>query len=242
MITVLLKFILSHIIGDFVLQNNFLVQKRKENVFYLILHILIHLVVMLGLFYNNLPEMTWSIALVTCTHLTIDSLKIWIERQWNFKPILLFCIDQILHLGIICAVVFNMYGFPQDVLSNLLSNQSLVYFIGILLLAVVSPIFLRLFFSRWNTVNEFQEKRNDTLQYAGTMIGIMERLIIVFFIQINFLEGIGFLLAAKSIFRFGDLANAKDTKFTEYVLLGTLMSFVIAIVIGFGIKYVISYL
>ncbi|VTP98075.1 Uncharacterised protein [Sphingobacterium daejeonense] len=32
------------------------------------------------------------------------------------------------------------------------------------------------------------------------------------------MEGVGFLLAAKSIFRFGDLTNAKDTKFTEYVL------------------------
>jgi hypothetical protein len=66
----------------------------------------------------------------------------------------------------------------------------------------------------------------------------MERLMIAFFIQIDFLEGIGFLLAAKSIFRFGDLTNAKNTKFTEYVLVGTLASFLIAIIIGYAVKLV----
>ncbi|MFZ0597577.1 MAG: DUF3307 domain-containing protein, partial [Flavobacterium sp.] len=43
-------------------------------------------------------------------------------------------------------------------------------------------------------------------------------------------EAIGFLLAAKSIFRFGDLKEAKDRKLTEYVLIGTLISFGTAII------------
>ena len=41
---------------------------------------------------------------------------------------------------------------------------------------------------------------------------------------------VGFLLAAKSIFRFGDLKEAHDIKLTEYVLIGTLLSFGIAII------------
>jgi uncharacterized membrane protein (DUF373 family) len=32
-------------------------------------------------------------------------------------------------------------------------------------------------------------------------------------------------LAAKSIFRFGDLKESKDVKLTEYILIGTLLSF-----------------
>ncbi len=46
------------------------------------------------------------------------------------------------------------------------------------------------------------------------------------------MEGIGFLLAAKSVFRFGELTKAKEVKITEYVLIGTLSSFTIAILIG----------
>jgi hypothetical protein len=45
-------------------------------------------------------------------------------------------------------------------------------------------------------------------------------------------EAIGFLLAAKSVFRFGDLKESKDRKLTEYILIGTLLSFGVAILIG----------
>ena len=46
------------------------------------------------------------------------------------------------------------------------------------------------------------------------------------------MEGIGFLLAAKSVFRFGELTKAKEVKITEYVLIGALSSFTIAILTG----------
>ena len=61
-------------------------------------------------------------------------------------------------------------------------------------------------------------------------IGILERVLIFVFILTNHFEAVGFLLAAKSIFRFGDLKEAQDLKLTEYVLIGTLLSFGIAIV------------
>jgi hypothetical protein len=54
-------------------------------------------------------------------------------------------------------------------------------------------------------------------------------------------EGIGFLLAAKSIFRFGDLKEAKDRKLTEYILIGTLLSFGVAIMVGFITLELVKY-
>jgi len=45
-------------------------------------------------------------------------------------------------------------------------------------------------------------------------------------------EAIGFLVAAKSVFRFGDLKDSGNRKLTEYILIGTLLSFGIAIVTG----------
>lgn len=60
----------------------------------------------------------------------------------------------------------------------------------------------------------------------------MERFLILTFILTETMEGIGFLLAAKSIFRFGDLNKAQELRTTEYILIGTLTSFVIAISIG----------
>ena len=80
-------------------------------------------------------------------------------------------------------------------------------------------------------------KEEDSLEKAGVYIGILERLFIFGFIVLNYWEGIGFLLAAKSVFRFGDLSKEKDRKLTEYVLIGTLLSFGIAIISCLGYQY-----
>ena len=63
-------------------------------------------------------------------------------------------------------------------------------------------------------------------------IGYLERILIVSFILCGWMEGIGYLLAAKSVFRFGELRNNKELMHTEYILLGTFLSFTVAVVVG----------
>jgi len=231
-----LKLLLAHILGDFVLQSNFLVEKRKHNVMYLFLHVIIHAAVLCLIFVDQLPQYYILLSFIVVSHLAIDSLKIWVEKKWNCNQAVLFVVDQFLHITILVAIVFAKYGIPYDLLQQLLTVKSLLYLIAFLLTAVVSPVFLKVVFSKWNQQNEFALKKSETLGNAGLWIGVMERLIIVLFIQVGFLSGIGFLLAAKSIFRFGDLTKAKDTKFTEYILVGTLASFLIAITIGYILR------
>ena len=56
------------------------------------------------------------------------------------------------------------------------------------------------------------------------------------FVLIGNIESVGFLLAAKSVFRFGELNKAKEIRTTEYVLIGTLASFTIAILTGLAVS------
>ncbi|NGF56577.1 DUF3307 domain-containing protein [Parapedobacter sp. SGR-10] len=241
MLTLFLKLLLAHIIGDFVLQTKALVVKRKENAFYLLLHVLIHVALVCLVFWQDIYSDWPYIAFIGLAHLAIDSLKIIGEKKWPSRPALLFVTDQLLHILVLLAVVAYRYGIPQYDADIWFSAKFLAYIIALLLTAVVSPIFLRVFFSKWQREQPFPAKKDETLLDAGLWIGIMERLIIVLFIQVGFLSGIGFLLAAKSIFRFGDLTNAKDTKFTEYVLVGTFASFLIAIVIGYALRVTLRY-
>ncbi len=236
MLTLFLKLLLAHIIGDFVLQTKTLVLRRRENVFYLLLHVLVHVALVCLVFWQEVSNDWQYIAFIGLAHLAVDSLKIIGERIWPSRPALLFVTDQLLHVLVILAVVLHRYGMPQYDADIWFSAKTLAYIIALLLTAVVSPIFLRVFFSKWKQEQTFYLKKDETLLDAGLWIGIMERLIIVLFIQVGFLSGIGFLLAAKSIFRFGDLTNAKDTKFTEYVLVGTFASFLIAMVIGYALR------
>lgn len=242
MLTLFLKLLLAHLLGDFLLQPQSWIRKRKDNILYLLLHVFVHLLTLSVVLISSWSAYWLLILSIGCAHLAIDSLKIWWEKLWPYKPIFLFVLDQFLHIAVLIGITFYYFGIPSGLLQVALSDQAILYALAFLTVSVVSPIFLRIFFSKWNRDNEFEHKGKDTLMDAGMLIGIMERLIIVLFIQVGFLSGIGFLLAAKSIFRFGDLTNAKSTKFTEYILVGTLASFFIAIVVGYllriGLKFV----
>lgn len=64
---------------------------------------------------------------------------------------------------------------------------------------------------------------------AGKWTDYIERVLILTLVLTSNIKAVGFLLAAKSVFRFGDLNKAKEIKITEYVLLGTLASFSFAL-------------
>jgi len=70
----------------------------------------------------------------------------------------------------------------------------------------------------------------------GKMIGIVERLLIYYFVLTANLAAIGFVLAAKGFTRFRELDN-RD--FAEYVLIGTLLSAGGAILVGIATELAI---
>ena len=102
---------------------------------------------------------------------------------------------------------------------------------------------MRLFLKPWQDAIDPQNKsksstiKNTSLAGAGKIIGMLERLFVFGFILLNAWSAIGFLIAAKSVFRFGDLTEGKNRQLTEYVLIGTLLSFGIAIAAGLLYNY-----
>lgn len=82
--------------------------------------------------------------------------------------------------------------------------------------------------SRWQ-----KEAGMDTggLTKAGLWIGRCERILVLTFIILQQYTALGFLMAAKSILRFGD-GEQRHQKKTEYILVGTLLSFASAALLG----------
>jgi len=91
---------------------------------------------------------------------------------------------------------------------------------------------------RWYA--EIQDTDSMSLRKAGTYIGMLERLFVFTFVVTGHWDAIGFLVAAKSVFRFGDLKESKDRKMTEYILIGTLLSFGIALATGLLVLYLVE--
>lgn len=79
------------------------------------------------------------------------------------------------------------------------------------------------------------------LAKAGMWIGLLERILILTFVLLSHYEAIGFLIAAKSIFRFEEIKNSDDRKEVEYILIGTMISFVISIFFGIMVKWILKH-
>lgn len=153
------------------------------------------------------------------------------------KAILLFA-DQILHLLTIFGSYYLFY--PNNINLNFEVNEShLMFLLAVLVLSYPTSIIMKVIFSKWHLSKIVSEK--ESLEDAGTYIGILERLLVFIFIILDQWEAVGFLITAKSVFRFGDLSAAKERKLTEYVLIGTLISFGIAIITGLIFKSTLAY-
>jgi hypothetical protein len=223
-----LKLILAHLFGDFLLQpDSWVAQKRQKKLRspLLYLHLGIHGLVMLLLLGFNWKH--WiGILVILFTHFIIDLLKLHLEERYDKGK--LFVLDQAAHLLVILAVVYAYYPFriePQIILNT----NFLALGIALVFLGPFGAIIMRLLMNRWELS---EDKAEDSLPQAGKYIGILERFLVFGFIVLQQWGAIGWLIAAKSILRFSDLSRAKDRKLTEYVLIGTLLSFTIAILAG----------
>ena len=63
------------------------------------------------------------------------------------------------------------------------------------------------------------------LRNGSLYIGWLERSLVMLLVLVNQTAGVGFLITAKSILRFSDVQDPKHRMASEYIILGTFMSF-----------------
>ncbi|WP_175622651.1 DUF3307 domain-containing protein [Chryseobacterium schmidteae] len=230
---IFIQLILAHLFGDFILQPNSWVadkENRKLKSSYLYFHVLIHTVLSFIFLWDL--KLWWVAVLVGISHFIIDACKLIFQKIQTKKR--WFFIDQTLHVAVVGGASLYFGEFNFDFLKD---QDFLKILMGALFLTTPASIFIKLLLSSWTPVTEEEGNiQSDSLSSAGKYIGILERLLVFTFIVVNHWEGVGFMIAAKSVFRFSDLAQAKQRKLTEYVLIGTLLSFGIAVLAGILIK------
>ena len=235
-----LKLLLAHILGDFVFQPEKWVKDKEEKKVKsvkLYFHIGIHAILLLLVLQLKLQEYWLAFLLVIISHYGIDLLKLYLQKKKTKR--IWFFIDQVLHLSVLVFATSFYVDFSLST-ENLITDQILLLIIFLLLVIFVSAIIIKIIITQWNP--ESKKENDDSLEKAGRYIGILERLFVFTFVITNHWEAIGFLLAAKSVFRFGDLTSSKDRKLTEYILIGTLLSFGIAIFLGVLYLYTLKFI
>jgi len=240
-IDILFRLFIAHFIGDFLLQSRMWANDRRHKKFrskYLYLHVFIHGV----LVYLILDD--WSNfflpLIIAGSHFIVDLGKVYIkEKPWFFFA------DQIIHIVIL---IFGWILFYSEFLIvkewlDVLSENNKLWIILLSYVFIIWPaaVVIRILTEKYQPAINNQkadvepgENEDSTigLKDAGRFIGILERFLILTFILAQQYAIIGFLIAAKSVMRYSDIKSNTDRKRVEYILIGTFLSFSIAVLTG----------
>lgn len=221
------KLLLAHLLGDFLLQPLKWVLHKEANKAaskFLYFHVLLHFGLVLLLLWDL---GYWKMALIiAASHYLIDLAKIYATPYFSNRAIPFF-IDQLLHLLVLYCLVYynNLWEHSREILAHL--DWRLIT--AVVFVSFPAAILMSKLMERMSEQISLDHK---SLPNAGKYIGILERLFVLLFIILGRWEAIGLLITAKSVFRFNDLKESNNRKLTEYILIGTLLSFGIAILTG----------
>ncbi|AML57914.1 hypothetical protein AXX16_2213 [Serratia rubidaea] len=247
----LIWLLVLHLLADFPLQPRAWVQdkaRHRHRSRFLLLHALLHGVVAawaaagFAMLHGGLSsaDVLLTLLAVGVSHYLIDLAKVTLMAP--MKPAASFLLDQGLHL--LVMVLLWLAIVPQvSVLLEALWQRVDGWRVGLAALGyglIYMPMGLLIgqLLASWTPQMPPNAKAdNDSLLRAGKQIGYLERTLILSFVLLGHIPAIGFLLAAKSIFRFGDLRQSGDKMRTEYVMLGTLFSFTLTIMLGLLITW-----
>lgn len=233
----------AHFVGDFVLQTSSDVANRQKPLV-LLKHALTHAALAYGLLGAWL---LWPIPVaVFVTHATIDAIK---SRCADTARV--FLIDQLAHAGVMLALAIwlsspasGAWGGGWLALAGPSYARVMLLLVGLIATveagAYLIAKLVRPYLDELEAALDPREAASRPpprgLLNAGKVIGRLERLLIFLLIFVNQPAGIGFLIAAKSIFRFGELKETANRMESEYIIIGTLASFAYAIALSYGVS------
>ncbi|MBR0053690.1 MAG: DUF3307 domain-containing protein [Bacteroidales bacterium] len=228
MVRFVLLQIIAHTISDFYFQSDESCADKAKNGFKspkLYMHVLITFVCAWLLSFSF--SFWWVALIIAVTHLLVDALKCYASKCKS-----IFFVDQLVHLIVIVAACYLWKSnLPECVIS--VEEKYIALLLGFLVCLKPSNIIIKEIFKAANIkVNTGSDDDNSgDLPNAGKLIGIVERLLSLVFVLLGQYEAVGFIIAAKSLLRFAEGDKAKS----EYVLVGTLLSFSIAVFVGVAI-------
>ncbi|MDQ8181799.1 DUF3307 domain-containing protein [Pelagicoccus sp. SDUM812005] len=230
----------AHLISDFALQTDAMV-RTKDRPFTFLLHVLVTglcAYLLLGDFSE------WRIPLIVlASHGLIDLLKIRLTGRL-IDDLPAFLVDQSAHLAVIFAIsaidwsrigIFEPWWLAHNPVSYL---QTLVVISGLIANTLAAGHFIAKALPRMLSTNPQQLHQDSGLNGAGRYIGHLERILLLIFVYSGQLSAAGLLIAAKSVLRFQKAHESRRE--TEYILVGTLLSFTIGIVLAFATKQLLQ--
>jgi hypothetical protein len=219
-------------LGDFVLQTRRDADTKRQWTT-LLRHAVVHsglAYLLAGLWAN------WSLPLaVFVSHAAVDAVK----ARAKAPGARVFLVDQTAHLVATAAIAVwcarDRAGLYWVELAGEIYLKGLILFAGAVLTILAGGHLIALVVKPFLLELEAADQSGGSLGKSrgflngGHVIGCLERALILLFVLTGNPAGIGFLFAAKSILRFGEVKDSQHRMEAEYIIIGTLMSF------GYGV-------
>ena len=247
---VLKLFFIGHLLGDYYLQSEELATSKNKSLKKLLKHSVIYLIAIcfaiIPIFSLNMLK--WAF-IISVSHFILDFVKYLILKRnikGNKTKLLIYLFDQLLHIlalilvtAIICILaepVDFIYIIQYGITSFQIDVVNIISWI-LMILVIIRPCSVTI----KNILNNFKpgsgeeegsqetgsDSEKESQRSAGATIGILERCIILLLLSVGQYSAIGFVLTAKSIARYNKIAE--DPAFSEYYLLGTLLSVMLVV-------------
>jgi hypothetical protein len=240
-----LAILLAHLLGDFPFQTSSLVRRKQHGSAAYVQHGAIHLATLLACIAAFAgPRLLLSarfclgLGAYMVAHITIDILKQRLVRRSKVgdSPKLFFC-DQLLHLVTVVVLAWWLVR-PSwaDLKSQLAWSSQTTDRVLEATVVYVAVIFAGGYVIRYLTRNLAasaapKAETPEQLRNAGMYIGWLERLLVITALLMQSPAMVGLILTGKSIARFPELKE----RFAEYFLIGTLLSFTLALLGGLAL-------
>lgn len=221
MIPTLAALLLAHALADFILQTTWMATHKRHPA-----ALGLHALTVLATAALATGTASAWLLLLTAGHIAIDLAKSF----WPKRGILPFLVDQTAHLA---TLILAAPLIPPGLYAAVPTAAPLMVLVAGLILAIRAGGFaVGLLMEPWTA------EAPAGLPGGGRIIGQLERGLIFILILTGQSQGVGYLVAAKSVLRFGAVAN--ESKLSEYVIIGTLASVLWAIVVATGISILLS--
>jgi len=222
----------AHLLADFVLQTDYMIA-HKRNARILALHgVIIGIATIVALGGCTLLAIMMTIVIIV-SHIAMDHIKV----RYLGDTLGSFALDQGVHLAVIAAItawhpdLSNIgwwTGLAGQQQAQLYAGMTFasgtitgVLLGGVLIKKLVAPIA-----PTQAPSGGFSNTQPLTgMVQGGKYIGWLERAITMMLILTGKVEGVGFLIAAKSILRLRDISTNEDRHVAEYIIIGTFLSF-----------------
>ncbi len=236
--TVFVYLLLGHLIGDMVLQSNYMIRSSGQSFKGTLLHSIVVTLVTAAVYFCSKSEFIMVYVIIFIGHTMIDEVKRKLDPRNNSLKLMI--VDQVVHVLFLWVLVLTLkYSIKASSdptalwphFYNLMSpvwSHKAVTLCGLILSVQFGHNLVQ------KTVRKYVDK-SECKDYKGeiAIIGHMIRLMVFIFAVNGEMAAIAILLAGKGIYDYIRYSELKDKQVKlDYIMIGTFLNFGWATAVG----------